>query len=169
MMVLLRRLARCDRGVALVEFAFVLPLLLLLFAVTIEGGRMMWSYQTAIAGVREATRQVSRVVSTNICPPANLPAAGTYDAMVAQLVRDSTSGTTVLPAQVQLDPTGSAPVTATFTCVSGAYRLASTPIVTVTARVRINFPFRGIFEFAADGIDPFIVTTITDQSRVFGS
>jgi len=165
---LLRRFVRSERGVALVEFAIVLPLLMLLFAVTIEGGRMMWSYQTVIAGVREATRQVSRMVPTDICP-SSLPASGTYNALVARLVRESTSGATVLPAQVRLDPNAPQPVTADFTCVSGSFRLPSTPRVTVSAQVRIDFPFQGIFAFVADGIDPFIVTTISDQSRVFGS
>jgi hypothetical protein len=165
---LLRRLARSDRGVALVEFAFVLPLLMILFATIIEGGRMMWSYQTAIAGVRDAARYLGRIVPTNVCP-SSLPGTGAYDARLATIVRDSITGSSVLPADVQLDPSVASPVTASFACVTGTYRLDSTPVATVTARVRINFPFEGLFEFAADGIDPFIVTPITDQSRVFGS
>src|SRR5687767_807230 len=63
----LARLARNERGVALVEFAILLPILLLLFAVTIEGTRMMWSYQTAIAGVRDAARYLGRITPSNVC------------------------------------------------------------------------------------------------------
>lgn len=165
---LLRRLARSERGVALVEFAMVLPLLLLLFAIIVEGGRMMWSYQTAIAGVRDATRYLGRIVSTDVCPSA-LPAAGTYDTQLAGIVRDSIGGTSVLPASVRLDPGVVRPVQAVIECEAGGFRMASTPIATVSARIRIDFPFQGIFAFAADGFPPFIVTTVTDQSRVFGS
>ena len=129
---------------------------------------MMWSYQTAIAGVRDAARYLARVVPTNVCP-SSLPAASTYNAKLASIVRDGFDGGSVLPVGVQLDPSVANPVTASFICVSGSYRLASTPVATVTARVRIDFPFQGIFDFVADGIDPFLVTTISDQSRVFGS
>ena len=51
----------------MVEFAILLPILLLVFAVIVEGGRLMWSYQTVVAGVRDATRYVARAAPANIC------------------------------------------------------------------------------------------------------
>ncbi|MCB2131090.1 MAG: pilus assembly protein, partial [Rhodobacteraceae bacterium] len=52
----LRRLLRRDDGAILVEFALALPILLIFFAVIVEGTRMMKNYHTAISGVRDATR-----------------------------------------------------------------------------------------------------------------
>ena len=160
---LLRQLARSDRGVALVEFALVLPLMLLVFAVIIEGGRMMWSYQTAIAGVRDAARYVGRVVPTDICSSGKT---------LADYVSTASLGAEIdalLPAQVALEPDAATGVEADLACVEGTLRVSPTPVVTLSAQVKIQFPFQGIFAFAAEGIEPFLVTTITDQSRVFGS
>ena len=38
------RFSKEESGAALVEFAILLPMMLLVFAVIIEGGRLMWSY-----------------------------------------------------------------------------------------------------------------------------
>ena len=54
------RFAEREDGAALVEFALLLPIFLLLFAMAVEGSRTFWSYQTAIAGVRDAARYVAR-------------------------------------------------------------------------------------------------------------
>lgn len=194
---LLRRLARSDRGAALVEFAIALPILVMLFAVIIEGGRMMWSYQTAVAGVRDAARYVGRVVPSNVCATATTVPISTYvtNATLANIVSQSIDGdgrtdspspitpTTcsmqnrdpndTLPPRVCIDPNGTTPpVNATLTCVEGtsvAFRIPRTPVVTVSARVRIEFPFEGLFDITGGGFSPFLVTTISDRSRVFGS
>lgn len=160
---LLRHLVRSDRGVALVEFAFALPLLIMLFAVIIEGGRMMWSYQTAVAEVRNAARYVGRVVHSDICTSGKTVA----DYVSVSDLATHLSG--VLPTQVQLDTTVPPGVTVTRTCVAGSFRLASTPIATVSAKVRINLPFEGLFDIVGLGMAPYLVTTITDNTRVFGS
>jgi Flp pilus assembly protein TadG len=64
---LLQRIRRSDRGAFLVEFAIVVPLLILLFGIVVEGGRLMWSYQTAAAGVRDAARYLGRIVPSDLC------------------------------------------------------------------------------------------------------
>jgi Flp pilus assembly protein TadG len=47
------------RGVALVEFALVLPLLLLLSFITTEFGRALYEYNTVVKSVRNAARFLS--------------------------------------------------------------------------------------------------------------
>lgn len=160
---LLRQLLRSDRGVALVEFAMVLPFLLLVFAMIVEGGRMMWSYQTAIAGVRDAARQVGRIVPSDIC---------TSGKALTDFVNTATLGArldALLPERVAMEPDAATGLDADLSCVPGTLRVSPTPVVTLSAQVKIEFPFQGIFRFAGGSISPFLVTTITDQSRVFGS
>lgn len=50
---------RAQRGVAIVEFALVLPLLLLLTFITTEFGRAIWQYNTLTKSVRDAARYLS--------------------------------------------------------------------------------------------------------------
>ena len=61
------RFARDESGVALVEFAVVLPMMLVVFAVIIEGSRLMMSYESAISGVRDATRYLARITDAGAC------------------------------------------------------------------------------------------------------
>ena len=51
--------SRKVRGVALVEFALVLPLLLLLSFITTEFGRALYEYNTVVKSVRNAVRFLS--------------------------------------------------------------------------------------------------------------
>ena len=53
---LARRIRRCTRGSALVEMAFVTPLLLVVFSAVFEFGRMFHTRLTARHAVIEATR-----------------------------------------------------------------------------------------------------------------
>lgn len=48
-----------QRGVALVEFAFVLPLLLVLSLISVELGRAVYRYNTTAKVVRDAVRYLS--------------------------------------------------------------------------------------------------------------
>ena len=63
----LKAFGKCDRGAVLVEFAIMLPVFLLTFAVIFEGGRMLWSYQATAAGVRDASRYLARISPETIC------------------------------------------------------------------------------------------------------
>lgn len=55
---------RTQRGVALVEFALVLPLLVLLAMITAEVGRALYQYNTLAKAVRDGARYLSvRVAS----------------------------------------------------------------------------------------------------------
>lgn len=62
-----------SRGVALVEFALILPLLLLLSFVTVEFGRALYQFNIVAKSVRDAARYLSvQSPGTNITEAANL-------------------------------------------------------------------------------------------------
>lgn len=159
------RLARDEAGVALVEFALVLPMMLLVFAVIVEGSRMMIGYQSAIAGVRDATRYLARVVPVDICTTGAGVTA--YATQLQTIVAQSLTGGTIYPGGVTVRANG---VTPALACVAGSYRVNPAPVVTVTALVDITFPFAGIFTLVGSSVGATPLTTsVADQSRVFGS
>ncbi len=156
-----RRLGSDQDGAALVEFALTLPMMLLVFAVIIEGSRMLLAYQAAISGVRDAARYLSRVVPTDICATGGSVTG--YNARLLSIVRDSTSGPSVLPSAVTVNS-----VAAGLTCTAGSFRVNPAPVATVTASVTITYPFAGLFTFAGSSLGQK-TTTVTDQSRIFGT
>lgn len=156
-----RRFWRTEDGVALVEFAMVLPLLMLLFAVTVEGGRMMWSYQTVVSGVRDASRYLGRVTPLDLCATGG--SVSPYAADLLNIVRNSISGEALLPSGITVNS-----VTPSLACVATGLRVSPSPVVTVTASVTITFPFAGIFTFFGR-TQGALTTTVSDQSKVFGT
>ena len=68
-----RRRARRDQGQALVEMAFVLPILLTMMFGIIEFGRFMFAYATLNNAIREASRYAIVHGSTSLCPSGPLP------------------------------------------------------------------------------------------------
>jgi hypothetical protein len=48
-----------QRGVAIVEFALILPFLLILTMITIDFGRAVWEYNTLTKSVRDASRYLA--------------------------------------------------------------------------------------------------------------
>lgn len=159
----MKRIARFHKdesGVALVEFAILLPMLLLIFAVVIEGGRMMWSYQAVAAGVRDASRYLARVAPETICADGGSVAG--FNGQLLGIVRNASSGNALFPQSITVNS-----VTPSLRCVAGAYRISPAPVVSVSANLTITFPFSGLFVFAG-GTRPTITTTIQDQNRVYG-
>lgn len=66
-----------QQGVAIVEFALVLPFLLLLTFITIEIGRAVWEYNTLTKSVRDAARYLSiQTPGTGIAEARNLMVYG---------------------------------------------------------------------------------------------
>ena len=79
-----------QKGTAIVEFALVLPLLLLLTMITTEFGRAIYQYNTIVKSVRNATRYLSlQTPNTKITEAKNLVVfgniAGTGTALVPGL------------------------------------------------------------------------------------
>ncbi len=158
-----RRFGRDPRGAALVEFAISLPLLLLVFAVIIEGGRLFWAYQTTASGVRDAARYLARIAPSDSCNgPGDFSG---YTGRVERIVRETSSGTTLLPSSITVTS-----VVPQLLCISVSYSADRAPVAQVTATLEVTFPFGGVFSLMQGGEDlGTITTTVTDQSRVYGS
>ena len=157
----LRRFWRMEQGAILVEFALVLPMLLLVFAMIVEGSRIMWSYQTAISGVRDATRYLARVLPADICiTGGSVTGQGT---VVTQIVASSLSGGAIMPGGVTVRS-----VTPTLSCHEGSYRGGNVAVAAVTAEVEMTFPMAAILQAFGAGALTF-TTSISDRSRVFGA
>lgn len=158
---LITRFLRREDGAALVEFTIALPMTLLLFAAIVEGSRLLISYQTAIGGVRDAARYLSRVLPTDYCSSGGTVTG--YTTQVTNMVSASLSGGTIFPSSIVINS-----VTPTVACVSGAYRINPAPVATVTANLTVSFPFAGVFSFAGVSISP-ITANVSDSAKVYGS
>jgi hypothetical protein len=158
----LRRLAADESGTQLVEFALVLPMMLLVFGVIIEGGRMMWSYQTVVSGVRDATRFLARVTPRDICDD-DVSAISDYDDTLIGFIRNDNDGISVLPSGVTV--TG---LETDVECFEREEGTGDVAVATVRADVEVTFPFAGLFTLVG-GSRPTLETSVTDQSRVYGS
>ena len=152
---------RAEEGSVLVEFALAVPMLLLVFAMIVEGSRLMLSYQSVISGVRDATRYLARVLPSEICSLGGSPAS--YSARLTDIVGESLSATPVLASGVRV-----ASVTPAIECHTGSYRGGTIGVAVVSADVVVTFPLGGVFEFFG-GSDATLTTTVTDRSRVFGA
>ncbi len=157
----LKGLTRCDDGAALVEFAITLPMMLIVFAVIIEGTRMMLAYQATIEGVRDAARYLARVVPSNVC--ASGGSVTSYNGQLLSIVRNNSSAGSVLPSSVTVTS-----VSGSLTCVPGTWRVSPAPVAQVTANVSITFPFAAVFSLAGSSLGQ-INTWVTDRSRIFGT
>ncbi|MCV2865635.1 TadE/TadG family type IV pilus assembly protein [Albidovulum sediminicola] len=162
----LRRFLRREEGAILVEFAFSLPILLIFFAVIVEGTRMMKNYHTAISGVRDATRYMSRHLPIDLCntaPTAN--ALSNYDAILQTIVGRSVSNASLFPSGITLTS-----VRATYTCPSNSPAYHVRPaVVRVAATMTVNFPFSSAFELLGGQRFSGLTTTISDSVKVFGT
>lgn len=145
---------------ALVEFALALPLFLVLLATAVDGGRMLWSYQKAVAGVRDATRYLGRTADIDLCPGGSV--AG-YADMLQRIVGNSVAGDNIVPTGVSV-----VSVVPTLSCPVGEYRNGPVGVATVTATLRITMPLSGVFELIGGDVGTFDAT-ITDRTRIFGS
>ncbi len=155
------RLRRCNAGGPMVEFAMILPLLLLFFAVIVEGGRVTWIYQATAAGVRDASRMIARIAPPDACASGG-SGVGTYITMAEDIVVNRLGGSSILPL-------GSTLVSFNVSCHqrSGTYRIDPTSVVEVSAQIRIEYLFGGIFGYFDSSLDT-LDTVIADQSRIFG-
>ena len=80
-------------GVALIEFALVLPLLLILTFITTELGRALYQYNTLTKSVRDAARYLSvQIPSTKITESKNLVVYGSLSVTGQPLASGLTIG-----------------------------------------------------------------------------
>lgn len=159
---------KCASGATAVEFAIVLPLMMLTFGTIVEAARIYWNYQGAVSGVRDASRYLARTTDNDVCGGAastnNSLTGGSLTA--TNIIRRNldVDGNGLFPAGVTLSAT--TPVSATYDCIS-VTGVGVVPVAVVDATVEIQLPLAPLFAFF--GNEPGTVTsTITDQSRVYG-
>ncbi len=154
------RFASNQSGAALVEFALVFPMMLLFFAFLMESGRMLWTYQTAVAGVRDAGRYLARIAPVDICLTGG--SLSGYSASLQTIVENSLGGGNLFPSSVTINS-----VTPSIACHAGAYRTDPAPVATVSASMTVTFPLASVFTLFT-GAPTTFTTSISDQARVFG-
>ncbi len=158
----LRRFANDRSGAALVEFALALPLIILVSYISIDGLRLMWSYQAATAGVHEATRYLARVAPGDICETGGT--LNSFDAALFTMVDGAGGGQSVFGRDAEL-----LGVTTSLRCVADAgLRQPQVPVVTVSADLRMFLPLHLVLSQLA-GTDAAVFTArIEEQARVYG-
>ncbi|MCE6951402.1 pilus assembly protein [Cereibacter sphaeroides] len=159
----LRRFHADDRGAALVEFTLALPMMLVVFAVIVEGARMLVAYQAAISGVRDAVRYVARVAPADMCELTGTQPPD-YSDRLRSIVGSSQTGGGVLPGAVTLGT-----VAVSYDCTGAdTFRGGIPAVATVSAQLTIDFPFSGIFTLVG-GDAPSVTTTVADSARIYGT
>lgn len=114
---------RSQRGVALVEFALILPFLLLLSITAIELGRGIWEYNTLTKSVRDAARYLSiQTPGTNITQARNLMVYGNLGGTGTPLAIGLTAANVPDPTW---QTAGTAPVINTVTVRISGYTFRS--------------------------------------------
>lgn len=158
----IRRFANDRSGAALVEFALALPLIILVSYISIDGLRLMWSYQAATAGVHEATRYLARVAPGDICETGGT--LNSFDAALFTMVDGAGGGQSVFGRDAEL-----LGVTTSLRCVADAgLRQPQVPVVTVSADLRMFLPLHLVLSQLA-GTDAAVFTArIEEQARVYG-
>ena len=153
---------RREEGAILVEFAVSLPLILILAFLSVESMRLFWSYQAAIAGVRDATRYLARIAPADLCTSGGNVTG--YATQLKGIVETTIGGAALFPAGVTVTS-----VTSTHTCITSlGLRQASVPVATVSANVSITMPFSQILRIVGGAPAATLTTTVRDQARVYG-
>jgi Flp pilus assembly protein TadG len=158
------RFARDERGAVLVEFALTFPLMLLFLAVVVEISRMLWAYQIAISGVRDASRYLSRRVPLDICVGSAATDAplSAYDSTVTAIVGSALGGGSAFPVAVTVTD-----VAPTYSCRAGSYRVNPAPVTRVTANLTMAVPLASLFGYFVT-VPATISTSVSSEARVFG-
>jgi Flp pilus assembly protein TadG len=151
-----RRMLRCERGDPIIEFIFILPLMLLLGFGVMEVARILWYQHSITKGVRDGTRYLTRV-----------PLAGVAnDCGTVNVVAEATAIELALNGAYWGNPDPDT-VTVTLEAVpnnAGAF-YGPDPLcmVRMTAQVPVDFPILTMF-----GMNPLITFTIVNEARHIG-
>ena len=159
-----RRFRREERGVALVEFAISLPLILALFAVIVESGRMFWAYQSVSTAVRDTSRYLGRLAPANLCETRGAGAFSDYNTELGAVFDAAIS-----PGSLSAGGVTATLQTPVLDCVAGDFRVSPAPVAELSATLTIDLPFTAVFVLLGLSATPQIATTISDRSRIFGT
>ncbi|MEO0917187.1 MAG: TadE family protein [Pseudomonadota bacterium] len=158
---------RDQRGATAVEFAIVMPIMMVCFGAIVEGARIYWNYQSAVSGVRDAARYLARITDPMVCTgPSTTPVAIPGGAARAQdiIARNvGTGATNLFPAAVTVTD-----VQARYTCPDLNLRSDPTAIAEVRATLTVQLPFSAVFEFFGNRSNTEMVSIVSDQSRIYG-
>jgi len=116
-----------QRGAAAIEFAFVLPLLLVIFSGMVEFGRAMWHYDALAKGARDAARYLSTLPAAELTAQAASPT--------------STTRTIVSHAATEAGVAGLAAADITITCAPRPCASVLSPADVTTVSVAVDYPF----------------------------
>ena len=98
------RLAACQRGIAAVEMALVLPLMVLLLAFPLFLGRVFWHYTVIQHAANDAARYLSKAPASEMGNPARAPAvAAVANAVIAEELAELAPGSVSYLALVTCD------------------------------------------------------------------
>lgn len=158
-------------GATAVEFAILMPIMMVCFGAIVEGARIYWNYQGAVSGVRDAARYVARITDEDVCvgraPATTLPGHNIIaNAVALQRIRASmgTGEDNLFPFGVTI--TG---ISTRLLCIPTPGHVQElTPVAVVRLRVQVDLPFGEIFEFFGTRQNGQMVTWITDQARIYG-
>jgi Flp pilus assembly protein TadG len=151
-----------EGGAAAVEFALLLPLMMILLFGFLEVGRLIWDYHIVTASVRDAARYAARF-------DASCAAGGALVGDLARIKRLARTGS--VDGTTPLIPgwTNDATVTVTVTCVdnpggttwTGRYKgMTQFPRVTVSAAA----PHRTLFGGLLPGLTLNTITVADQQA-----
>ncbi len=145
------------RGIAAVEFAIVLPFLMLMLFGMIEIGRALYHYHAVTKSIRDATRYLTRVDMTcagaGTGPLANYLGSAADETTAKNL---ALSGGVSTPAALSdyllAHWTDANTITGTVNCVNNANQfagvyngIANIPVITLTATVPFVFLWGTVF------------------------
>jgi Flp pilus assembly protein TadG len=162
-----RWVTRDVQGATAVEFAILMPIMMVCFGAIVEGARIYWNYQSAVSGVRDAARYLARTTDPSVCSGAStdllaIPGgAGTAVQIINRNV--GTGSTNLFPTAVTVSN-----VSASYTCPDLNLRSDPTAIAQVEATLTVQLPFGAVFEFFGPRSNTRMVSVIRDQSRIYG-
>lgn len=169
---ILRRFTARQGGATAVEFAIVMPIMMVCFGAIVEGARIYWNYQSAVSGVRDAARYIARIEDPEICvgrPTGLLPEGSLIANAVAAERIEANMGTgagNLFPAGVSIVD-GS--VSTRLRCVpTPGHTQDVTPVAVVAVEVQVDLPFGTVFEFFGARTNEDMRSVITDQARIYG-
>jgi len=157
---LIKRFRQSEDGVAVVEFVLSVPMMILLFAIVIEFGRLFLGYQATVMGVRDASRYLSRIAPIDICTTS--ASLSPYGAILKDKIEKDRAANSVLPSQFTVTS-----VDVTYACVSGSFRTSPAPVATVAAQIDVQFPLGSLFGLFGTPLGA-LSTTVTDSARILG-
>ncbi|MEM7752304.1 MAG: TadE/TadG family type IV pilus assembly protein [Pseudomonadota bacterium] len=167
-----RQFRRDQTGATAVEFAILMPIMMVCFGAIVEGARIYWNYQGAVSGVRDAARYIARIEDPEICvgrPTGLLPEGSLIANAIATDRIEASMGT----GDANLFPLGvsivDGSVSTRLRCVATPGHVQPvTPVAVVAVQVQVDLPFGAVFEFFGTRENSEMRSIITDQARIYG-